>query len=111
MLMFAAMSGKEKSIRIARLDLYQGYENQGMRCIREIINQWSEVNELDVILDEFDVRQKLSLPDFSYDLYISSGGPGSPLESIEEEWDIQYMEWLKNMLLYNNNTENEIKKR
>jgi len=110
MLMFAAMSGKEKSIRIAILDLYQGHENQGMRCIREIINQWGEVNELDVLLDEFDVRQKLSIPDFSYDLYISSGGPGSPLESIEEEWDILYMDWLKNMQIYNNNNENEVKK-
>jgi GMP synthase-like glutamine amidotransferase len=108
--MFAAMSGKEKSIRIAILDLYQGHENQGMRCIREIINQWGEVNELDVLLDEFDVRQKLSIPDFSYDLYISSGGPGSPLESIEEEWDILYMDWLKNMQIYNNNNENEVKK-
>jgi GMP synthase-like glutamine amidotransferase len=108
--MFAAMSGKEKSIRIAILDLYQGHENQGMRCIREIINQWGEVNELDVLLDEFDVRQKLSIPDFSYDLYISSGGPGSPLESIEEEWDILYMNWLKSMLIYNNNNENEVKK-
>ena len=110
MLMFAAMSGKEKNIRIAILDLYQGYENQGMRCIREIINQWSEINELNVILDEFDVRQKLSIPDFSYDVYISSGGPGSPLESIEEEWDILYMEWLKNILIYNKNSENEVKK-
>ena len=110
MLMFAAMSGKEKNIRIAILDLYQGYENQGMRCIREIINQWSEINELNVILDEFDVRQKLSIPDFSYDVYISSGGPGSPLESIEEEWDNLYMEWLKNILIYNKNTENEVKK-
>jgi len=110
MLMFAAMSGKEKSIRIAILDLYQGHENQGMRCIREIINQWGEVNELDVLLDEFDVRQNLSIPDFSYDLYISSGGPGSPLESIEEEWDILYMDWLKNMQIYNNNNENEVKK-
>ena len=110
MLMFAAMSGKEKSIRIAILDLYQGHENQGMRCIREIINQWGEVNDLDVLLDEFDVRQKLSIPDFSYDVYISSGGPGSPLESIEEEWDILYMEWLKNILIYNKNSENEVKK-
>jgi len=110
MLMFAAMSGNEKSIRIAILDLYQGHENQGMRCIREIINQWGEVNDLDVLLDEFDVRQNLSIPDFSYDLYISSGGPGSPLESIEEEWDILYMDWLKNMQIYNNNNENEVKK-
>ena len=110
MLMFAAMSGKEKNIRIAILDLYQGYENQGLRCIRELLNQWSEINELNVILDEFDVRQKLSIPDFSYDVYISSGGPGSPLESIEEEWDNLYMEWLKNILIYNKNTENEVKK-
>jgi hypothetical protein len=29
-------------IRIAILDLYEGQPNQGMRCLREIINQWSE---------------------------------------------------------------------
>ena len=64
--------------RIAILDLYEGQPNQGMRCLREIINQWGEYQNLEVEWDEFDVRQKNEVPDMTYDIFISSGGPGSP---------------------------------
>jgi Asp-tRNA(Asn)/Glu-tRNA(Gln) amidotransferase C subunit len=74
-------SNDKKIVRIAILDMYEGYENQGMRCLREIINQFGEINNLDVEWDEFDVRLKNEIPDINYDIYISSGGPGSPLES------------------------------
>ena len=37
---------------------------------------------------------KLELPDLSYDVFISSGGPGSPLESEGIEWDKKYMQWI-----------------
>ena len=43
--------------------MYEGHVNQGMRCLREIINQWAEYNNYEVILDEFDVRLKLEVPD------------------------------------------------
>jgi GMP synthase-like glutamine amidotransferase len=104
------MKRKNTTIKIAILDLYQGYENQGMRCIREIINQWSEINNLDVLFNEFDVRQKLEIPDLSYDAFISSGGPGSPLESEGEEWDGIFMHWISKVEAYNNNVANIIKK-
>ncbi|MFX8685170.1 hypothetical protein ABTM63_20640, partial [Acinetobacter baumannii] len=63
----------EPSARIAILDLYDGHANQGMRCIREIINLWGEEHDVDTTYQEFDVRRKLELPDLSFDLYISSG--------------------------------------
>ena len=47
-----------KRINIAILDLYEGVANQGMRCIREILNAFGEANQLDPHWDEFDVRQK-----------------------------------------------------
>jgi homoserine O-succinyltransferase len=76
------MSFLEKNkIRIAILDLYEGQANQGMRCIREILNQFGEANDQDISWDEFDVRQHKQVPDLSYDIFISSGGPGSPLDS------------------------------
>ncbi len=108
--MFAFMSEKEASIKIAVLDLYQGHENQGMRCIREIIHQWSELNNYSIIFDEFDVRQKLQLPDLSYDTFIASGGPGSPIETEGEEWDNLFMQWIENVNNYNNNDTNATKK-
>jgi homoserine O-succinyltransferase/O-acetyltransferase len=97
-------------IRVAILDLYEGHANQGMRCIREILNQWADANQLDMEYDEFDVRQKIALPDTSYDIYISSGGPGSPLESTDTPWENAFNNWLQTMLDWNSNAANADKK-
>jgi len=95
-------SSERQSIRVAILDLYDGVANQGMRCIREILNQFSDHTNLDIIWDEFDVRQKKQVPDLSYDIFISSGGPGSPLESIDSEWEKVYFQWLNKVEKWNN---------
>jgi GMP synthase-like glutamine amidotransferase len=92
---------EKKQIRIAVLDLYEGAPNQGMRCIREILAQWGETNRFEVICDEFDVRLKLAVPDTSYDIYISSGGPGSPLETEGNEWEKAYFNWLQEITDWN----------
>ncbi len=92
---------EKQSVRIAILDLYEGVANQGMRGIREIINQFGEINQLNIEMHEFDVRLKNSVPDLSYDIYISSGGPGSPLESEGSEWEKNYFEWLREVEKWN----------
>lgn len=97
-------------IRIAVLDLYDGHANQGMRCIREILNQWSEAINEDLEWDEFDVRQKNHLPGLSYDIYISSGGPGDPLATRFDDWDRSWCNWLNEMERWNNNPSNFKKK-
>jgi homoserine O-succinyltransferase len=99
-----------KKVRVAILDLYEGHANQGMRCIREILNQFGTANNLDVIHDEFDVRLKNEVPDLSYDIYISTGGPGSPLETEGSEWEKAYFTWLSLVDNWNNNTKNIQKK-
>lgn len=103
------MSWIEQKIKIAILDLYEGHVNEGMRCIREIINQWSEQNEYDVQFDEFDVRLKNEVPDTSYDIYISTGGPGSPLDTIGSVWEQKYFEWLSSIEEWNENINNNPK--
>ena len=109
--MFAAMNRSEnKMLRIAILDLYEGVENQGMRCIREIVHHWGEQNNQEVILDEFEVRIKKEIPDTSYDIYISSGGPGNPMESEGLEWEKLYFDWLKKVETWNNDESNLQKK-
>lgn len=67
---------ENKKLRLALLDMNNGFPNQGMRCLRKIIAVYSDVLEY----EEFDVRQKNELPDLGFDIYISSGGPGNPLE-------------------------------
>lgn len=101
---------EKQTVHIAILDLYEGQENQGMRGLREIINQFAEINHLELNLKEFDVRQKKELPDDSFDIYISSGGPGSPLETEGMEWDTLYFEWLQKMEKWNNDPSNVQKK-
>lgn len=101
---------EKRQVRIAILDLNAGHPNQGMRCIREIIQNWSLKNEIDVLKDEFDVRQRKELPDTSYDIYISSGGPGSPLESRYEDWDIAWCRWTDSIRRWNKNPNTHEKK-
>jgi homoserine O-succinyltransferase/O-acetyltransferase len=104
------MSMNEKQVRIAILDLYAGEANQGMRCLRQIINDWGKTNGYDLTVDEFEVRLSLSVPDTSYDIYISSGGPGSPLESEGSEWEKVYFGWLQQVEEWNNSSEGFPKK-
>ena len=98
------------TVRIAILDLYEGQPNQGMRCIREIIERWGKANHCHVEYDVFDVRLKHELPDLSYDVYISSGGPGSPLESEGTEWDNKFCDWIDEVETWNNGAGNYPKK-
>jgi homoserine O-succinyltransferase/O-acetyltransferase len=90
-----------RTIKVAILDLYEGVANQGMRCIREILNQFADQESLNIDYDEFEVRQKEQLPDLSYDLYISSGGPGSPIDSTGSSWEIKYNNWIASVVAHN----------
>ncbi len=101
---------EKRTVSVAILDLYDGIDNQGMRGIREIINQFGEINHLNLVLKEFDVRRKIELPGTEFDIYISSGGPGSPTESEGEEWDTLYLEWVATMQRWNQNPSNLQKK-
>ena len=99
-----------KLIRIAILDLYEGTDNQGMRCIREILNHFSSINHLNFIVTEFDVRIKHHVPNLDFDIYISSGGPGSPLDSKDSIWENKYFDWLQKVVDFNENDNNHNKK-
>jgi GMP synthase-like glutamine amidotransferase len=91
--------------------MYEGHENQGMRCIREILNEYAERHGLDMNWDEFEVRLKNATPAIDqYDIFISTGGPGSPLDSIGSEWEKVYFNWLQQIEEWNDNSSNDIKK-
>ncbi len=102
---------EKKVLRIAILDLNEGRPNQGMRCIREILNQFGEFNNIDLEWDEFEVRLQQQAPNLTYDMYISSGGPGSPLESEGSAWETVYFDWLENVLHWNSNDAHVQKKK
>jgi homoserine O-succinyltransferase len=107
--MFVAME-TEKKLKVAILDLYEGQPNEGMRCLRNILREFGEENNIEVEWNEFDVRLRNEVPDMSYDVFISSGGPGSPLESRYSDWEKKYFGWLNEVERWNMNPANHQKK-
>lgn len=105
------MQSKERELlRVAILDLYEGQPNEGMRCIRDILKQFSADHGLDLIYDVFDVRLKNQVPDLDHDIYLSSGGPGSPIDSEGSEWEKIYFNWLGKIQDYNDDPAKKRKK-
>ncbi|MEO1052732.1 MAG: GMP synthase [Bacteroidota bacterium] len=86
---------QEKKPRLAILDMNNQHPNQGMRSIRNIVERYTDQLEW----DEFDVRAKHEVPDTSYDIYISSGGPGSPKE--EGEWKDRFLQLVDDVWQHN----------
>lgn len=100
----------EKEIRVAVLDLNNGFPNQGMGNIRAILKDYKEHCSGVFEIEEFDVRAKNQLPDISFDIYISSGGPGSPFDGVDAEWEERYFALLDQLRTYNENAANAAKK-
>ncbi len=90
-----------RKVRVAILDLYEGQANQGMRCIRDLLAAFARAHDLRLTIDEFEVRLGKNVPDLSYDIFISSGGPGSPLDSINSPWEKAYFTWLGQIEAHN----------
>ncbi len=87
--------------KIAILDLYLGHENQGMRGIKETIEKFGADYNLPLQYEVFDLRGKAEIPAIQdFDIFIGSGGPGSPLDSIGSVWEEKFftlVEAIKNV--------------
>ena len=85
--------------KLAILDMYQGVPNQGMRCIQELVEAYADQLTYQV----YDVRGAAQLPNLSdFDFFISTGGPGNPLEG-DGIWDKAYYQLLDDIWAWNQN--------
>jgi len=93
-----------EQIRVAILDMYHGEPNQGMRCIIDILSRFNQM----VTFQVFDIRGKSEFPKIEkFDIYISTGGPGNPLEG-DGNWDLKWYDFIDKLLEWNK--EQKIKK-
>jgi homoserine O-succinyltransferase/O-acetyltransferase len=90
----------KETLKVAILDMYNGAPNEGMRCIKTIAGRFLAQDGIVGQYDVFDVRQKNELPDLSYDIFISSGGPGDPVPC-GEDWEKPFFEFLDQIWKYN----------
>lgn len=89
-------------IQVAILDLYNGEPNQGMRCIQEMLTWCSgRLYGQPITYRIFETRLKAELPDLGYDLYLSTGGPGSPYDGEGQAWERGYFDWLGRVWAHN----------
>lgn len=89
------------TIRLAILDMYMGAANEGMRCIRQLIRRAEAEHGLRFATETFDVRGQDQLPRLAdFDVFISSGGPGSPLATADA-WESGYFQLIDELFAYN----------
>ncbi|AWV97032.1 type 1 glutamine amidotransferase [Arcticibacterium luteifluviistationis] len=94
-------------VKIAILDLYDGYPNEGMRCIKMLIGEFLEQDTVKGNFDVFDVRGDGALPKIEdYDIFISTGGPGSPVVQ-GFQWENRFFNFLDDLLEHNKYQENK----
>lgn len=96
-------------MKIAILDLYEGEPNEGMRCFQALVEQFKATVSIPVSYEIFDVRSKLEVPDLSFDAYISSGGPGSPVTSQGSDWEQKYFNLMTGIMHHNRSNPNHRK--
>jgi len=90
--------------KIAILDMYNNAPNEGMRCIRQLLRRAEVENQAKFVVDTYNVRAANEVPDLTYDIYISSGGPGSPLQS-DEPWEPSYFSFIDSLFAHNKHAE------
>jgi homoserine O-succinyltransferase/O-acetyltransferase len=78
------------------------HDNMGIASIKRIADRFAIIE-----YEIFDVRHKKEVPGLDFDIYISSGGPGDPLE-FEGGWESEYYPLMDK--LWKHNLENEEKK-
>lgn len=97
---------KKNSVKVAVIDLYNNEPNEGMRCIQDIINESDrKYDSIPVTYEVFDSRYKNEIPDTKFDIYISSGGPGSPFEGEGSAWEKDYFNLMDKIWSHNQNNE------
>lgn len=94
-----------KKLKLAVLDMNNGHPNQGLRCICAIVEKYPK--EIDYKV--YDVRVTNEVPDLSYDIYISSGGPGNPLEG-NGIWEVNFTQLIDQLWAYNKTAAQTAKK-
>ncbi|SDR98628.1 GMP synthase-Glutamine amidotransferase [Mucilaginibacter mallensis] len=84
------MAKTGRPIKVAILDLYDGLENDAIRSFQDILERYKAKNDLELTYELFEVRKRCEMPGLEFDIYIASGGPGSPLDTEGSEWEKKY---------------------
>ena len=89
-------------LKAAIIDMYDGTPNLGLDSITRLF----DLDFPEISYQLYDIRGKAEVPGLDYDIYISTGGPGHPLEG-NERWDQQYFSMLDQIQAHNDKSPNK----
>jgi GMP synthase-like glutamine amidotransferase len=94
---------RSQPLRVGLIDMNNGHENQAMRCLRSIVNNFhahTQASNPKLALEIVHVspRDKGEKPPEDCHLYLSSGGPGSPFDGDGEPWVTDYSRFLDGLV-------------
>ena len=81
-------------MRAAILDLNNAVANKGIGYLKKLLENH------EIPYEVFDVRNACQVPDTSFDIYLSSGGPGSPFD-MDGVWDKKYFQLIQDLWNHN----------
>src|SRR5215472_8131624 len=90
-------------LRLCLIDMNAGVPNQAMRCFRRILDGFMarvrKANpELPVEVRHVHPRNLGESPPADCDLYLATGGPGSPLDGYDDPWCTAYRSFLDDVV-------------
>jgi GMP synthase-like glutamine amidotransferase len=93
---------RPRPVRVAIIDLYNRFPNEGMRAIRALVASNAHLaGEAGFEVEIFETRFDGSVPDASFDIYVSTGGPGSPFDGQGKAWERDYFRWIDSIREHN----------
>lgn len=99
---------EKKRVKVAIIDMYDNTPNQGMRCIKQLLTNGLQDTTVEFDYQVFELRYKNEIPSIhDFDIFISTGGPGSPLAGEGTEWEAKFKHWLDTVYAWNNTQESK----
>jgi GMP synthase-like glutamine amidotransferase len=86
-------------LSVAILDMYKGEPNQGMRNIHQLLDNFALNQHIQLDKQVFNVRGAHEFPSLDFDVYIGSGGPGSPIDA--EGWEASWKSLVEKIIQHN----------
>lgn len=86
-------------LRVSLVDMNNGVANEAIRCFRRLVTAFvgrvrAANPRLTVHLDHIQPRNLGEVPSHQVDLFVSSGGPGSPHDGWDQPWCTAYRKFL-----------------
>ena len=87
-------------MKLAIMDMYDEEPNLGLKSITDLLDHGFP----EISYQIFNTRGAGEAPDLSYDVFISTGGPGHPLADLQT-WGHPYMDLLDDLVEHNRHAE------